>query len=256
MSEQRRVLFVCTANSARSLMAEAMLKSMAGEQFEVASAGTAPESPHPLAIQCLQKAGIATDDIYSKPVSAVSNERWDYVITLCEKASRECQPMTSIGQMIAWDFPDPVPANRPATFALLLKELKERISLFIMVHQKAASRPIHYPPAGVLKALGDENRLAIMHLVTRQQELCVCELTAMMEMAQPRMSRYLSQLREQALLEDERRGQWVYYRLHPALPDWLLTLLHDTTRVSRDDLKPMLERLAAMPDRPAQKDCV
>ena len=55
---KRRVLFVCTANSARSLMAEALLRDMAGDRFEVASAGTEPTSPHPMALQVLEEAGI------------------------------------------------------------------------------------------------------------------------------------------------------------------------------------------------------
>ncbi|WP_148862172.1 metalloregulator ArsR/SmtB family transcription factor [Marinobacter fonticola] len=256
MESRRRVLFVCTANSARSLMAEAILKDMAGDQFEVASAGTGPTQPHPMALQCIKEAGLDSAGARSKSTASVGDQHWDYVITLCDKAARECHPIASVGQVIAWDFPDPVPKNRHSTFALVMKELKERISLFVMVHQKVGHRPIHYPPAGVFKALGDENRLATMLLIQQHEELCVCELTEALELSQPRISRYLAHLREQALVQDERRGQWIYYRLHPALPDWVLTTLRAAVDENAAFLEPMIDRLATMPNRPAKTDCV
>ncbi len=255
MSDKRKVLFLCTANSARSLMAEAILRDMAGDQFDVASAGTHPDHPHPLALECLSDAGMDTSGLRSKALSTLLDEHWDYVITLCGKAALECESVCEPAQRIAWDFPDPVPTNRRAAFALVMKELRERISLFVMVHQKAVGRAAHYPPATVFKALGDENRLAIMLMVRQEEELCVCELTEALNASQPSISRHLSQLREQGLLEDERRGQWVYYRLHPLLPGWILKLLQDTASNNPDFLQPFDQRLAAMPDRPARVDC-
>lgn len=255
MSDKRKVLFLCTANSARSLMAEAILRDMAGDQFAVASAGTHPEQPHPLALKCIGEAGLDTSRLHSKAMSSLLDEHWDYVITLCGKAALECQSICEPAQRIAWDFPDPVPSNRHAAFALVMKELRERISLFVMVHQKAAGRAAHYPPATVFKALGDENRLAIMLMIQQEEELCVCELTEALNASQPNISRHLSQLREQGLLEDQRRGQWVYYRLHPLLPEWIRTLLQDTARNNRSFIQPFTQRLAAMPDRPARTDC-
>lgn len=255
MENRRRVLFVCTANSARSLMAEAILKGMAGDQFEVASAGTRPQEPHPLTLQCLKEADLDYTGARSKSVASVADSHWDYVITLCDKAARECKPLASMGQMIAWDFPDPVPGNRHANFALVMKEIRERINLFVLVHQKATRRPIHYPPAAVFKVLGDDNRLATLLLIQQQEELCVCELTEALELSQPRISRYLGQLRDLALVEDERRGQWIYYRLHSALPDWVITTLRAAREENWHDLEPMLARLAGMPNRPARTDC-
>ena len=255
MENRRRVLFLCTANSARSLMAEAILRDMAGEQFEVSSAGTQPGAPHPLTLQALTAAGLPVDGLYSKSLQAMTGGHWDYVITLCDKAARECGPLPSMGQMIAWDFPDPVPGNRQATFTMVMKEIRERIGLFVMVHQKAVHRPVRYSPAGIFKALGDDNRLATLLLIQQQEELCVCELTAAMALSQPRISRYLGQLRDQVLVEDERRGQWIYYRLHPALPDWVITTLRAAREENRSELEPMLARLAAMPERPNRADC-
>jgi ArsR family transcriptional regulator len=256
MSDKRKVLFLCTANSARSLMAEAILREMAGDQFEVASAGTHPKHPHPLALDCISEAGLDSSALRSKPLSALLDEHWDYVITLCDKAAHECQSVCEPAQRIAWDFPDPVPTNRPAAFALVMKDLQERISLFVMVHQKEAGRAVRYPPVTVFKALADENRLAIMLLIQQQEELCVCEMTEALNASQPSISRNLSQLREQRLLEDERRGQWVYYRLHPLLPEWIRHLLQDIISNSPGFLHPFTQRLAAIPDRPAKMDCI
>ncbi|WP_236743986.1 arsenate reductase/protein-tyrosine-phosphatase family protein [Marinobacter similis] len=73
---KRRVLFVCTANSARSLMAEALLRDMAGDLFEVASAGTEPTSPHPIALQVLEEAGIATESLHSKQLADLQEQHW------------------------------------------------------------------------------------------------------------------------------------------------------------------------------------
>ncbi len=255
MSSRRRVLFVCTANSARSLMAEALLRDMAGDHFEVASAGTQPEHPHPLALQCIREAGINPDTVHSKPLSSLNDEKWDYVITLCDKASQECHAIGETAQRIAWDFPDPVPTNRHAVFSLVMKELRERLSLFVMVHQKAASQTVSYDPAAVFKALGDDNRLAIMLMVHQQTELCVCELTTALNASQPKVSRHLAQLRELALLDDERRGQWVYYRLHPAIPEWVREVLSTTAEANGAFLQPVLKRLATMPDRPVTVAC-
>lgn len=112
-----------------------------------------------------------------------------------------------------------------------------------------------YHAASVFKALGDENRLAIMLLIQRETELCVCELIAALELSQPRVSRYLAHLRAQHLLQDERRGQWVYYRLHRDLPDWLRAVLEQTSQVSAHLLNAKVGRLAAMPDRPVNTDC-
>lgn len=115
-----------------------------------------------------------------------------------------------------------------------------------------------YSTATVFKALGDENRLAIMYLIHRETELCVCELTAALELSQPRVSRYLATLKEHHLLQDQRRGQWVYYRLHEDLPDWVGSLLTQTLAESADStelLQPKVLRLAAMPDRPINTDC-
>ncbi len=248
---KRRVLFVCTANSARSLMAEALLRHMAGDRFEVASAGTAPAEPHPLALQVLREADVPVDGLYSKSLTELQGRYWDYVITLCEKAARECTLVASEAQQIAWDFPDPAESNRHATFALTLKELKERIGLFTLVHQKETNlKPANYNPVSIFKAMADELRLAALLLIKGQEKLCVCELTEAFEVSQPKVSRHLASLRDAGLLETERRGQWVYYYLNPGLPDWVLRVLDETAHSNATLVEQPLARLQAMADRP------
>ena len=75
------------------------------------------------------------------------------------------------------------------------------------------------------KALADQTRLRMVLLVAHQGELCVCELTQSLELAQPKISRHLAILRESGVLLDRKAGLWVYYRLHPALATWAQTII-------------------------------
>lgn len=249
---KRRVLFVCTANSARSLMAEALLRDMAGDQFDVASAGTQPDQPHPMAMQVLEQAGYSVDGLHSKPLAELENENWDYVITLCEKASQECGEVCAPAQQIAWDFPDPVPAGRRAAFALTLKEIRERLGLFTLVHRKqTGSKPENFDPLTIFKALGDELRLASVMLIREHRRLCVCELMAALDIPQPKASRHLAILRDAGLLDGERQGQWIFYALNPRLPPWVFGILDETAGGNPALISAELDRLNRMPGRPA-----
>ena len=249
---KRRVLFICTANSARSLMAEALLREMAGDEFEVASAGTQPEKPHPMAIQVLEDAGYPVDGLHSKPLADLEGEHWDYVITLCEKASQECGTVCQPAQQIAWDFPDPAPAGRLSTFVLTFKDIRERIELFKLIHQKQTGlKPETFDPVFIFKALGDELRLTLLMLIRQHKRLCVCELTAALDIAQPKASRHLAILRDAGLLDTERQGHWVYYSLNSCLPEWSIRVLNEIAEGNPGLISVELERLAAMDDRPA-----
>jgi len=88
-------------------------------------------------------------------------------------------------------------------------------------------------------------------------ELCVCELTHALDLLQPRISRHLAQLRESGLVLDQRRGQWVYYRMNPQLPDWVNGVLAISLVAVRagEPYRTDLERLHTMPNRPAQACC-
>ncbi|MCE0463236.1 MULTISPECIES: metalloregulator ArsR/SmtB family transcription factor [Pseudomonas] len=107
-------------------------------------------------------------------------------------------------------------------------------------------------PVDIFKALADDTRTRIALLVAREGELCVCELTAALDLSQPKISRHLAQLRHAGLLSDRRQGQWVYYRLHPQLPAWVGTLLEQALAASTEWLAEDARRLTAMADRPVR----
>ncbi|MBX8471833.1 metalloregulator ArsR/SmtB family transcription factor [Pseudomonas sp. RIT778] len=105
-------------------------------------------------------------------------------------------------------------------------------------------------PASVFKCLADETRVRATLLITREGELCVCELVCALDDSQPKISRHLAQLRTCGLLLDRRQGQWVYYRLNPDLPAWIRTLLETTLAANTAWLEENSARLAVMGDRP------
>lgn len=76
-----------------------------------------------------------------------------------------------------------------------------------------------------IKSLADYTRLRCMLLIQDQGELCVCELMSALQLSQPKISRHLAQLRQNGLLIDRRQGKWVYYQLHPDLPEWASDIL-------------------------------
>lgn len=115
--------------------------------------------------------------------------------------------------------------------------------------------PDSHNPVDIFKALADDTRTRIALLVTREGELCVCELTAALDLSQPKISRHLAQLRHAGLLSDRRQGQWVYYRLNPQLPSWVSTLLEQSLAANANWLATDVERLHAMADRPAARCC-
>lgn len=110
-------------------------------------------------------------------------------------------------------------------------------------------------PTLVFKCLADDTRARMTLLLARQGELCVCELTCALDLAQPKISRHLAHLREAGILADRRQGQWVYYRLHPQLPGWVSTMLNEVARASEGWLDADLQRLTASNLRLSQAGC-
>jgi ArsR family transcriptional regulator len=107
-------------------------------------------------------------------------------------------------------------------------------------------------PSQIFKCLADDTRARAALLVEREGELCVCELTCALSESQPKVSRHLAQLRNCGLLADRREGQWVYYRLHPQLPAWVVEILALTANANQDWLQEAFSRLEQMGDRPAR----
>lgn len=107
-------------------------------------------------------------------------------------------------------------------------------------------------PPEVFKSLADETRARATLLIATQGELCVCELMCALDDSQPKVSRHLAQLRSNGLLLDRRQGQWVYYRLNPALPAWVHDMLRTTAQANADWLKHNASRLHNMDGRPVR----
>lgn len=80
--------------------------------------------------------------------------------------------------------------------------------------------------ADFFKCLSDPTRLDILKIILVRQNVCVCEITEILQLSQPKISRHLALLRNLFILLDERKGQWVYYRLNPDLPEWATSILN------------------------------
>ena len=106
-----RVLFLCTHNSARSQIAEGLLRALAGSRFEVASAGTEATRVHPLAIRAMNEIEIDLSGHTSKTFDAFPGQPWDYVITVCDSANERCPVFPGPTKRFHWSLPDPSQAT-------------------------------------------------------------------------------------------------------------------------------------------------
>ena len=104
---KKRVLFLCTHNSARSQMAEGLLRRSAGDRFDVCSAGTEATRVHPLAIEAMREAGIDISRHRSKKLDEFLGEPFDYVITVCDQANEACPVFPEAKERLHWSFDDP-----------------------------------------------------------------------------------------------------------------------------------------------------
>ncbi len=104
----QRVLFLCTGNSARSQMAEALLRHLGGADYEVQSAGTKPKSEvNKFAIEVLEEIGISTNRLHPKLVDDFVNQKFDLVVTVCDNARQSCPYFPGAKQMEHWSLEDP-----------------------------------------------------------------------------------------------------------------------------------------------------
>lgn len=138
---KKRVLFLCTHNSARSQMAEGLLRWMAGNQFEVFSAGTEETRVHPLAIEAMREIGIDIAGQRSKTLDTYNGQQFDYVITVCDRANETCPVFPSDTQRIHWSFDDPSVATgtddqRLRAFRNVREGIQHRLRMFQIVSAK------------------------------------------------------------------------------------------------------------------------
>jgi arsenate reductase (thioredoxin) len=125
---KRRVLFLCTHNSARSQMAEGLLRHFGGDRFDVFSAGTEATVVRPLAIRAMRELGIDISGQASKTVQRYLNQSFDQVITVCDQANEACPVFFGARQRLHWSFPDPSQATGTADEQLAVyREVRDSI---------------------------------------------------------------------------------------------------------------------------------
>ena len=133
---KQRVLILCTGNSARSQMAEGLLRHEAGDRFDVYSAGTRPSVVRREAIAAMSEIGVDISGHRSKSVDEFTGEEFDYVITVCDSAKQSCPVFPAKTVRMHWSIEDPAAvegpeAERKAVFRKVRDRLHGRIMVFV-----------------------------------------------------------------------------------------------------------------------------
>ncbi len=136
MSEKKSILVLCTGNSARSQMAEGLLKHICNGEYEVNSAGTKPGIVRPEAIKALAEIGIDISENRSKSVEEFADKEIEYVLTVCDNAKENCPYFTAKTKLIHHSFEDPADVEgdeetRVAAFRKIRDEINEYLPKFL-----------------------------------------------------------------------------------------------------------------------------
>jgi arsenate reductase (thioredoxin) len=140
-----RVLFLCTHNSARSQMAEGLLRHLGGASVEVASAGTEARGVHPMAVRVMAEIGIDLRGHASKTLDRFVGKPWDDVITVCNHANESCPIFPGATSRLHWSFDDPSAVTgseeqRLAAFRRVRDEIRARIETWLAPRPAPAGR--------------------------------------------------------------------------------------------------------------------
>jgi arsenate reductase len=135
--ETRRVLFVCTHNSARSQMAEAMLRQWGGDTFAAFSAGTEATGIKPETIQVMNEIGVDISGQRSKTIDEFRGHAFEWFITVCDEAQKNCPVLPGVEHAAHWSIEDPsqaegTPEERLAVFRAVRDDIRNRMRLFIL----------------------------------------------------------------------------------------------------------------------------
>ena len=147
-----RVLVVCTGNSARSILAEALLRTHGDDDFEVHSAGTEPRGINPYTARVLDEAGIDDSWARSKSVEEFLGQSFDYVITVCDQARQVCPVFPGVHRRLHWGYEDPAAVEgsedeRLAAFRTTLTLMASRIQAFITLARRERDEAATSPRA-------------------------------------------------------------------------------------------------------------
>ena len=134
----KKVLFLSSANSVRSQMAEGFVRTLAGDAFEAFSAGSAPRDLHPLAVAAMAELGIDIADQRPKSVQEfMGTARFEFLITVCDRAEKDCPMFPGVGAREYWPFDDPAkvegsPQERLAAFRDVRDEIEARVRRWLV----------------------------------------------------------------------------------------------------------------------------
>ncbi len=130
-----RILFLCTHNSARSQIAEALMRQLGGARVDAYSAGTERTRVHPMALTVLQQHNIDTSPLASKTMEQFIGQKFDYVVTVCDRAKESCPIFPGAPERIHWSLPDPSAVTEPTAqlqaFEQTFAELEKRLTLLL-----------------------------------------------------------------------------------------------------------------------------
>ena len=134
--QKQKVLFLCTGNSCRSQMAEGWLRHLASNRFEISSAGTNPVGLNPGAVEAMKESGVDISTHRSKHLNEFAGVRFDYVVTVCDRAKETCPIFPGARTVLHWSFDDPAHAagsadERRAVFRRIRDEIGEQILKFL-----------------------------------------------------------------------------------------------------------------------------
>jgi arsenate reductase (thioredoxin) len=140
---RQRVLFICTHNSARSQMAEGLLRALGGDRFKAFSAGTEATAVRPLAIAALAELGIDISRQASKTLDRYREQPFDAVITVCDQANETCPIFPNAARRLHWSFPDPsqatgAPEEQLAVYRRVRDAIRARIETELLTSHQSA----------------------------------------------------------------------------------------------------------------------
>lgn len=140
---KKRILVLCTGNSARSQMGEGLFRREGGEEYQVFSAGTKPSRVRPEAIAVMREIGIDISEHRSKSVAEFAAQPFDYVVTVCDNARDNCPVFPGARQRIHWSFEDPAAVQgtdeeRLAVFRRIRDQIGEQVKEFLREENSTA----------------------------------------------------------------------------------------------------------------------
>ncbi|MCL1067596.1 metalloregulator ArsR/SmtB family transcription factor [Shewanella olleyana] len=238
---KKRILFVCTGNSSRSQMAEAIINRDYRDKYEAFSVGSKPKDIDARTFTTLKLAGYSTSDLTSKPLNHFDTEEFDYLISLCSSARGECSNISGVSETISWDITPPKNVASDERFDKTLEELQERIRLFALIHSDSDEEQFNVET--FLKCISDKTRLLITLLLHVEKELSVSEISAALQTHQTKASRCLAHLKSHGVLKDRRQGLRIFYSVSPTLPQWAKVILDQAVIAKRTQLQATLKVL-------------